>query len=176
MALCAGVAAITLTLGVVGSLPAAARRLGAIHMPLPTRPIAAVLMMTSLVVVLARPRPATAAIPPPIVRLNDRVDADLKAADTPVSAFVSSNAVGALEPAPPIRSLQPEPLSGMYVVQPGDSLWRIAERTLAARDSGTVTSADIARFWPTVYEANRALIGEDPNLILPGQALQIPEV
>ena len=163
MAVCAGVAMITLTLGVIGSLPAAVRRLGTVHIPLPAKPIAVILMMTSLLVILARPRPA--------VRLTDGADVGGGDADPPVV----SQPVTPAEAVPPISSVQTDPRGGTYIVQAGDSLWRIAERTLAARDSGAVTSADIARFWPTVYRANRALIGDDPNLIFPGQPLQIPE-
>lgn len=171
MAVCAGVAMITLTLGVIGSLPPAVRRLGTVHIPLPAKPIAAILVMTSLLVILARPRPAVGTIPPPIVRLTDGADVGGGAADPPVV----SQPVTPAEAVPPISSVQTDSRGGTYIVQAGDSLWRIAERTLAARDSGEVTSADIARFWPTVYRANRALIGDDPNLIFPGQPLQIPE-
>ena len=175
MALCAGVATITLTLGVIGSLPAAARRLSAVHIPLPATPIAVLLMMTSLVVVVARPRPAVATVPPPIVRLSDGVqagdrDAESAAAD-PVSRAVATQG-GA---APPTRSFETEPRRHTYVVRTGDSLWRITERTLTDRGNGMVTSADIAQFWPVIYAANRTLIGDDPNLILPGQTLDIPE-
>jgi len=181
MALCAGVATITLTLGVVGSLPTATRRIAAVHIPLPVRPIAAFLLMTSVVVLPARPRPADATIPPPIVRLTDGADVGDGDAESPDIDSVSSEAAapgGATAPggaAPPTRSAGTELPGHTYVVRTGDSLWRIAERTLSDRGDGTVTSADIARFWPVVYEANRALIGDDPNLIFPGQTLQMPE-
>ena len=171
MAVCAGVATITLTFGVIGSLPSTARWLGSVHVPLPAKPIAAILVMTSLLVILARPRPAFGTIPPPIVRLTDGADVGGGDADPPVV----SEPVASAEAGEPISSAQIDSRGGTYIVQAGDSLWRIAERTLAARDSGAVTSADIAGFWPTVYRANRAIIGDDPNLIFPGQPLQIPE-
>jgi hypothetical protein len=62
------------------------------------------------------------------------------------------------------------------VVRPGDSLWRIAARQLAARSGATAppTAAQIAREWPRWYAANRAVIGPDPNLIYPGQRLTPP--
>ena len=175
VALCAGVATITLTLGVIGSLPAAARRLAAIHIPLPARPIAAFLMMTSLVVLCARPRPAAATVPPPIVRLSDGVHAGDGDAEPPADEPVSSAAATRGRAAPPTRSFETELRGHTCVVRPDDSLWRIAERTLADRSNGMVTSADIAQFWPVIYETNRALIGDDPNLVLPGQTLEIPE-
>jgi len=176
MALCAGVATITLTLGVIGSLPAAARRLATVHIPLPARPIAVLLTMTSLVVLLARPRPVAASVPPPIVRLSDGVHAGDADANPPAAEPVSPGPAAQVGAAPPTRSFETELRGPTCVVRTGDSLWRIAERTLADRDKGTVTSADIAQFWPVIYEANRALIGDDPNLILPGQTLEIPEV
>ena len=48
------------------------------------------------------------------------------------------------------------------VVQPGNSLWRIARRTLG--DGPQFTA---------IYEANRSQI-TDPNLIYPGQVFVVP--
>lgn len=56
-----------------------------------------------------------------------------------------------------------------YTVRPGDSLWDIAEMKL-----GTVEARRIARYWPRIHRANRAVIGADPNLIVPGQVLTLP--
>ena len=175
MALCAGVATITLTLGVIGSLPAATRRIAAVHIPLPVRPIAAFLLMTSIVVLPARARPAAATVPPPIVRLTNGVDVGGGDAEPPDIEPVSPEAAAPGGAAPPTRSTGTELPGHTYVVRTGDSLWRIAERTLSDRGDGTVTSAGIALFWPVIYGANRALIGDDPNLIFPGQTLQMPE-
>lgn len=165
MALCAGLAAITLSLGAIGTLPAAVRRLGAIRVGLPARPIAVVVLLASLVAVTSRPRSVGATVAPPVVRLSEQADA---AHDPPTSLA-------------PTVSTAPESISGAgsavatYVVRPGDSLWRIAERALGKRDDGGPTSGEIARFWPRIYAANRALIGSNPNLIFPGQHLEIPE-
>ena len=57
-----------------------------------------------------------------------------------------------------------------HVVERGDSLWRIAEQRLGS----DATAAQVARAWPIIYQANRATIGGDPGLILPGQVLTIP--
>ena len=60
-----------------------------------------------------------------------------------------------------------------HVVVEGECLWRIARHQLTA--SGVPTSgADISRLWRAIYAENRALIGDDPDLILPGQVLTIP--
>ena len=58
-----------------------------------------------------------------------------------------------------------------HVVERGESLWRIAADLLGPDAS----DADIARAWPLIYQANRATIGDDPGLILPGQELAIPQ-
>ncbi len=50
-----------------------------------------------------------------------------------------------------------------YVVQAGDSLWAIAVR---AYGNGLR--------WPSIYDANKQVIGNNPNLIHPGQVLHIP--
>jgi nucleoid-associated protein YgaU len=62
-----------------------------------------------------------------------------------------------------------------YEVVGGDSLWCIAAETIRARSGERATSAAVAGFWPRVYAANRRIIGEDPNLIFPGQQLIIPD-
>lgn len=59
---------------------------------------------------------------------------------------------------------------GQVVVLRGDSLWSIA----AAHLGPTATDADVAAEWPRWYAANLAIIGEDPNLIHPGQVLTAP--
>jgi nucleoid-associated protein YgaU len=56
------------------------------------------------------------------------------------------------------------------VVREGDSLWALAARELGAG----ATSEAIAARWPEWYAANRHVIGDDPNLILPGQVLRVP--
>lgn len=55
-------------------------------------------------------------------------------------------------------------------VRRGDSLWSIAARHLAAGAS----DAEVARAWPRWFAANRAVIGEDPDLIRPGMQLVPP--
>jgi nucleoid-associated protein YgaU len=50
----------------------------------------------------------------------------------------------------------------VYVVQPGDSLSKIAKEVLG----------DASR-WPEIFEANKDQI-KDPNLIHPGQELRMP--
>lgn len=60
------------------------------------------------------------------------------------------------------------PLS--VTVRPGDSLWGITAEILGE----DATPADVADAWPRLYEANRDLIGPDPDLIHPGVVLAVP--
>ncbi|MBC9716747.1 transglycosylase family protein [Streptomyces sp. TRM66268-LWL] len=50
---------------------------------------------------------------------------------------------------------------GEYTVQPGDSLWGIADEQ------------GVKGGWSSLYGGNRLVIGDDPNFILPGQDLDL---
>ena len=56
------------------------------------------------------------------------------------------------------------------VVRLGDCLWLIAARRLGPQAG----SAEIAHEWPRWYATNRRVIGDNPSVILPGQALAAP--
>lgn len=62
-----------------------------------------------------------------------------------------------------------------YVVQPGDHLWSIAERAVTL-DGTTAEAAVVARYWRALIDANRDRLVDpaDPDLILPGQELELP--
>ncbi|MFB6816029.1 transglycosylase family protein [Streptomyces sp. NPDC056347] len=59
------------------------------------------------------------------------------------------------------RDTAEQPADGAYTVRPGDSLWTIAD------------AQKVPGGWPALYEANKAVVGSDPDLILPGQSLEI---
>jgi nucleoid-associated protein YgaU len=59
---------------------------------------------------------------------------------------------------------------GPVTVLAGDTLWDIAATAMGPGAS----DMDIAMQWPRWYEANRAVIGQDPDVLLPGQILQPP--
>jgi len=75
---------------------------------------------------------------------------------TRLEADVAALKAGASKPSPPTR-----PSRRTYTVRPGDTLSGIAARFGIAD-------------WRTLYEANKGVVGPDPNLILPGQVLTIP--
>lgn len=56
-----------------------------------------------------------------------------------------------------------KPVPKIYVVKPGDSLWKIAKLQLG----------NGAR-WQDIYAKNKGVIGPNPNLIYPGQKLVMP--
>ncbi|MED4971312.1 LysM peptidoglycan-binding domain-containing protein [Parageobacillus toebii] len=66
-------------------------------------------------------------------------------------------------PPKPQRPPKQEDKPKIYVVRKGDSLWAIAKRIY---NDGSK--------WPTIYNANKKVIGKNPNLIYPGQKLVIP--
>ena len=66
---------------------------------------------------------------------------------------------GSSSTAPP-----PKPAEETYTVAAGDSLSKIAKRFYGD-----------ANDWRRIYEANRELIGANPDLIRPGQKLRIPK-
>ncbi|MFJ2853068.1 transglycosylase family protein [Streptomyces rubiginosohelvolus] len=51
--------------------------------------------------------------------------------------------------------------AGAYTVRPGDNLWAIAD------------AQELPDGWTGLYEANKDLLGSDPDLILPGQNLDL---
>ena len=60
--------------------------------------------------------------------------------------------------------------TGSHTVRPGKSLWSITADLLHTTDRGAIASA-----WPTLWAANRVVVGRDPGLIRPGTVLQVPE-
>ncbi len=67
------------------------------------------------------------------------------------------------------------PGSFEYVVVPGDHLWGIAERHLAAKVGTVPRKQDVADYWSRVIAGNRArLRSGNPNLIFPGEVIVLP--
>ena len=60
--------------------------------------------------------------------------------------------------------------TGTVAVLSGDTLWDIVANHLGPDAS----DVEIALEWPRWYDANRTLIGPDPDVLLPGQVLQPP--
>ena len=77
----------------------------------------------------------------------------------------------AAAPAPPAPvTAAARPANSTYIVQPGDCLWAIAQRRLGS----TADAHAIDTGWRAIYAANRAAIGDNPNLIHIGLILTLP--
>lgn len=81
---------------------------------------------------------------------------------TPQSATPVAAAAGTPETAPAD--------AGTYIVERGDSLWRITASLLGSGAS----DASINEAWPELYAANAGAVGADPALIHPGLVLVVP--
>jgi resuscitation-promoting factor RpfA len=94
----------------------------------------------------------------------------------PAPAPSPAPATPAPSPAPATPAPSPAPAtpsaaaSDAHVVTAGDTLWSIT----AGHLPDGATAADIAGAWPRWYEANRDVVGSDPDLIRPGQHLRAP--
>lgn len=72
---------------------------------------------------------------------------------------------------PGSRATRPRQAPGdAVVVRPGDSLWALSEEVLPG-----ASDADLDRYWRGVHAVNHGVIGEDPDLIHPGQRLRLPD-
>ena len=61
-----------------------------------------------------------------------------------------------------------------WVVEAGDHLWAIAAETVADR-TGHTDDETVGAYWQRLIEANRHVVGNDPDLIHPGQVIELPE-
>ena len=67
--------------------------------------------------------------------------------------------------APAVWQPVPEPSTTRLVVEPGDSLWSISEEHIGPGATPKQIAYEVER----TFDLNRERIGEDPNLIFPGQ-------
>lgn len=117
------------------------------------------------------PDPSFAAAPP-----TTSTAGDASAPAAPDPSWTPNRPAPARRAMPSVDLLSSRPVAGRtvdehVVVRRGDTLWDIAARHL-----GPSTSAEeVAREWPRWYAANRHVIGDDPDLLKPGQLLTPPD-
>lgn len=102
-----------------------------------------------------------------------------KPADTRKSQPTSRSADHPDAPAPAgpnsaSRSATTSPRAADVVVAPGDCLWTLAQRDLDIRTSTAPSPADVAAATEKWWRANRAVIGANPDRLVPGQQLSPP--
>jgi resuscitation-promoting factor RpfA len=141
---------LTVTVGVLGAAPASA-----IGAPAEQRAAAT----TS----------APAAAPPSLDWAGSEAgpDLDWPAPGPPPAASTQVRAA-------PVPTGQPGAAADPVVVQPGDSLWRLAAQDLARRTGAEPSVAQTAAAWPSWWAANRETVGADPHLLHPGTGLRPP--
>ena len=61
-----------------------------------------------------------------------------------------------------------------WIVEAGDHLWAIAAETVADR-TGHTDEETVGAYWQRLIEANRHVVGDDPDLIHPGQIIELPD-
>ncbi len=69
-----------------------------------------------------------------------------------------------------LRADAPAADSSTVTVLAGDTLWGLAAASLGP----LATDVEIAMAWPRLYQSNKAVIGDNPDLLYPGQILRIP--
>ena len=172
--------AVGITAGVAAALPGAAGRLGAaamrIVLPRALYRIVAgaaclgVLVTPGLAAASAAPSaPPSASTPTPTPEWPTD-----SAVPTPQWPTDAAHHPGH-RPAPQQHHAKPAPAqhraaTRTVVVRAGDTLWGIAAEHLRGRP----TAKRVAAAWPRWYAANRAAVGDDPNLIVPGEQLRTP--
>lgn len=126
---------------------------------------------TSIPLPASTPSPATvgaapAPAPPPVDH------APLPVASPAVPAALPGQPADA--PAAVVDS-RPSAAGDTVVVQPGDSLWSIAEEALVDL-TGHADDRTISRYWRRVVDANRAALVDpgNPDLIFAGQVITLP--
>lgn len=106
-------------------------------------------------------RAELAALQADLVKLNQKIETLMQRVD-------AMPAVEQAVPSPPISNLPPPnaaapSAAGVHDVAAGDYLWQIAQQQLGD-----------ANRWPEIYALNRDVIGDNPNLLQPGQKLRLP--
>lgn len=89
----------------------------------------------------------------------------------PAPGWVPDRPLVRRQPSPRLVATSPprEERPGV-VVRRGDTLWAIARQHLGPG----ATDAEVAQEWPRWHQANQAVIGPDPDRLLPGMVLQAP--
>lgn len=113
--------------------------------------------------------------PVPAPQLAPPMDLDWPAAPTTVAGAAArsaptSPAASRSEARLPTRAAPVRRTGAEVVVRPGDCLWDLARASLGAAAS----DRQVAAAWPSWWSANRALIGDDPDLLQPGMHLVLP--
>jgi hypothetical protein len=86
----------------------------------------------------------------------------------------TTTTTGVPVPAPPAAPAVPA--EATTTLAPGDHLWSVAARTLAAAWGRPPAEREVAPYWRLVVERNRAELPnpDDPDLVFPGEVVRLP--
>jgi len=144
-------------------LPGAVRR--ALSLALGVTVLSATSGGLAAAVEVARPPAASAGAPS---TFHTPPDLDWPVASTTPSSTSATPGVSRSQAAPALPGD-----ATVVTVRPGDSLWGIARNDLAA--ARPPSDAEVAVAWPRWWAANRATVGDNPDLLYPGQQLVRPQ-
>lgn len=74
------------------------------------------------------------------------------------------------DPTDPTDPADPQRAAAVVTVRPGDSLWALAQRHLGP----DAAPAEVAGLVARVHHRNLGVVGDDPDLVRPGQQLRFP--
>lgn len=80
-------------------------------------------------------------------------------------------------PAPPAAAATPEPsVLATSTIAPGDHLWGVAARTLAAHRHRAPTDDEVAAYLVEIvaHNVDRLAVPDHPDLVFPGQVFELP--
>ena len=85
------------------------------------------------------------------------------------------NAPADINPTPetPTEHLPAEHPGNTWMVMPGDNLWAIAADVVAER-TGDTDPRSVLDYWLRLIDANSETLGDNPDLIFPGQIIHLP--
>jgi hypothetical protein len=169
-----GLTALSALPGVVG---AAARLL--LHVALPAGARRSAALVLGLGIGVAAPLLGTTAVLLPTVASAAVPGGDHPPASAVVPDWPTAGPAAAPVPDWPRGSAAATPLAaastGAHVVLRGDCLWDIAAGWLHQHQSATPTDGEVATAVHAWWTGNAAVIGPDPDLLLPGQVLIPPD-
>lgn len=148
--------------------------------PRPVRQVVAAVLGAALSTGMASaPAAAVAGRSPSVDRGDDRVtsrpDTDRAPAILPAGLTglpLPDRTTGSRPPSPAAQPHKGPQGTASVRVRPGQSLWSIAEGLLGA----PATDREISHGWQRLHRANSGRIGPDPDLILPGTRLVVPDL
>ncbi len=106
---------------------------------------------------------ATDSTPPPIVLIDVGPATQLEPGPVQVTSESS------VESPPITESITDD----VWTVEPGDHLWGIS-RSVLRRDGTEPTTRAVNSYWRRLITENHNVVGNNPDLIHPGQVLQLP--